>query len=201
MSIYKNFILFFICCLGFTNARAEDYGYTARGLFMMLPTSIFESTPEGLGEREKQELLAKGKSEYWEISGESPDMLVFTALPFRDSSVGLRVFRNDKNGGAEVAIGTLGEPVCALELWRMDSSGRLMPVDTPDEPSLGEFFSREHQFPKNIKFSVLMCLGQGGLEARPLFWNDNGMLPACVENRIYYEWTGNTFKKTVLAAQ
>lgn len=165
---------------------------------MMLPNSVFESTPEGLTETDKQELLASGKSEFWEISGESSDMLVFTALPFRDSSIGLRIFHNNLDGSVEVAIGTLGEPICTLELWRLDTSGRLVPTDTPDEPAPGEFFSSKHRFSKNIKHSVLICLGQGGLEARPLFWNDYGMLPARVENKINYIWTGNAFNKTVL---
>lgn len=197
----KIFIAFLFCCFSCAKALAEDYGYTARGLFMMLPPSVFESTPEGLTETEKQDLLTSGKSEFWEISGESSDMLVFTALPFRDSSIGLRIFHNDQNGSVEVAIGTLEEPVCTLELWRLDASGRLMPIDTPDEPNPGEFFSPSHKLAKNIKYSVLMCLGQGGLEAKPIFWNEQGMLPAQVENKINYVWTGNTFKKKVSSAQ
>ncbi len=179
------------------NTRAEDYGYTARGIFLMLPAGVFESTPEGLTESEKQELVVNGKSEFWEISGESPDVLVFTALPFRDTSIGLRIFRNDQNGSVEAAIGTLGEPVCTLELWRLDTSGRLIPIDTPAEPEPSEFFSKKHKLPKNIKHSVLICLGSGGLEARPIFWNDRGMLPARVENNINYQWTGSAFKKLI----
>lgn len=201
MRIIKLFLfLFAVWCLC-DSAKAEDYGYTARGIFLMLPTSVFESTPEGLTDTDKQELLARGKSDFWEISGESPDVLVFTALPFRDTSIGLRLFHNVENGNVEVAIGTLGDPVCTLELWRLDSSGRLFPIDTPQEPDVKEFFPPEHKLSDTISHSVLMCLGSGGLEAKPIFWNTFGMLPARVNNNIRFVWTGKGFRKEARATQ
>lgn len=192
-------LLLLSCCVC-APAFGEDYGHTARGIFMMLPPGVFESTPEGLTDTEKRELLANGRSEYWEITGESPDVLVFTALPFRDSSIGLRLFRNDRNGSVEAAIGTLGEPVCTLELWRLDASGRLVPIDTPAEPEADEFFSKKGRIPKHINKSVLICLGSGGLEARPIFWNERGMLPARADNAIKFIWTGDKFKKVIGSA-
>lgn len=167
----------------------------------MLPTSIFENTPEGMTEHDKQELLITGKSEYWEIAGESPDVLVFTTLPFRDSSIGMRLFRNSQDSSVEVAIGTLGEPVCSVELWRLDSSGRLVPVDTPAEPDVREFFVPGHALSPRIQHSVLICLGDGGLSARPVFWNNRGILPAQIDNNIDYVWTGQNFKKKISAAK
>lgn len=198
MALAKIFSTFFLILLiSPVMVRAEDFGHTARGLFLMLPSSVFESTPEGLTENDKHDLLAKGKSEFWEISGESEDVMVFTALPFRDTSIGVRIFHNSENGNVEIAVGTLGEPVCTLELWRLDSSGRLVPIDTPQEPDVREFFARSHKLSDTIQHSVLMCLGPGGLEARPIFWNSFGMLPAKVANSINYIWHGNGFKKEV----
>ena len=46
-------------------AQAEDNGMTARGIFTLLPASIFENTAEGLSDAEKQQLQAirnSGKS-------------------------------------------------------------------------------------------------------------------------------------------
>lgn len=202
--IYRLVVILFAAFSIFAvNARlalAEDYGATARGIFIMLPTSVFESTPEGLSEEEKQELLANGSSEFWEIAGETPDVMVFTTLPFRDKAIGLRLFRNNVDGSVDVAIGTLGEPVCTLELWRLDSNGRLVPVDTPEEPAIGEFFGREHKLSSRIRYSVLVCLGAGGLMATPIFWNDAGMLPSKIRNEINYLWTGDKFEKRVQPA-
>ena len=52
-------------------AAAEDNGMTARGIFSMLPVSIFENTVEGLSEADKQRLLTEGHSDFWEIAGET----------------------------------------------------------------------------------------------------------------------------------
>ena len=69
-------------------ARAgEGGGITARSVFALLPASIFENTPEGLSAAEKQRLLAEGHAEFWEIAGETEDVLVFASLPFRDAAV------------------------------------------------------------------------------------------------------------------
>ena len=38
-------------------AQAEDNGMTARGIFTLLPASIFENTAEGLSDAEKQQIL------------------------------------------------------------------------------------------------------------------------------------------------
>lgn len=177
------------------SALAEDIGPTARGMFAMLPASVFESTPAGLSESDKRELLLTGKSEFWEIAGETANAMIFASLPFRDRAVALRLFRNDREGGADVAIGTLGEPICTVEIWRLDSAGRLKPVDVPQEPEIGEFFRKGKKIPRRVKHATQICLGAGALVARPLFWNKYGMLQAKVDNEISYRWTGSGFEK------
>ena len=59
-----------------------------------------------LSDAEKQQLLAEGHTEFWEVAGETEDVIVFAALPFRDSAVALRLFRNTADGSVEAAIGT-----------------------------------------------------------------------------------------------
>lgn len=189
----------FICCLGVGIIYAEDYGSTARGMFTMLPPSIFENTSEGLTETAKQELLHTGSSEFWEIVGETPNVMLFAEKPFHDRAVALRLYRNNKDGSTEVAVGTLGEPICAVELWRMDTAGRIVPVDTPPEPGLDEFFRKKPR--PNSGYSVLICLGMGGLGAKPVLWDKNGFVLPEVDFEINYHWTGDQFQKHVSPVQ
>lgn len=177
------------------NAGAEDYGATARGMFALLPPSIFESTTTGLTDAEKQELLSEGRTGDWELAEETPDRLAIYDLPFREKAIGVQVFRNYEDGSTDVAIGTLSDPICSLEMWRMDVSGRIVPIDTPHEPEIGEFFDHGHKLSQRIKYAVQVCLVKGALKAVPIFWNELGMLPAKLENEIFYEWTGRDFKK------
>ena len=72
----------------------QESALTAREAFGALPTSIFENTAEGLEDEDKQQLLEEGQSEFGELAGESRDVIVFRALPFRDSGVALRLFRD-----------------------------------------------------------------------------------------------------------
>ena len=178
-------------------ARAEDNGATARGMFSLLPPSIFETTAEGLSESEKQQLLTEGRTEFWEISGETADVLVFASLPFRDRAVGLRLFRNTDDGSTEVAVGTLGEPICTVELWRLDTSGRVVPVDTPPEPDAREFLGKGQKLPGDVMPTVLICLGLGGLKAEPVFWSSKGKVELPLRNEVSYQWTGKGFEKRV----
>ncbi|MGE9985136.1 hypothetical protein [Desulfovibrio sp. SGI.169] len=179
-------------------AAAEDNGMTARGIFSMLPVSIFENTVEGLSEADKQRLLTEGHSDFWEIAGETEDVMVFAALPFRDSAVALRLFRNTADGSVEAAIGTLGAPICTLELWRVDVTGRMVPIDTPPEPDIREFLDQSRGLPQGINPTVLICLGLGGLKAEPVFWNSSGMTQAPLAHDISFQWNGRSFEKQVL---
>lgn len=170
---------------------------TARHFFATLPTGIFETTAEGLDESQKQELLVNGKTDFWELAGETDNVIVFTALPFRDSGVAVRLFRNDQDGSVLAAVGTLGGEMCTVELWRMDRNGRTIPVDTPQEPSVREFFAKDAALPKDINPSVSICLGRGGLVARPIFWNASGMVHVPLTNDVSYQWDGRHFQKQV----
>lgn len=186
-----------------SNAASAPSAYqtqrlTARNFFALLPTGIFEVTPEGLDERQKQELLVTGQTDFWELAGETDDVIVFTALPFRDSGVAVRLFRNADDGSVLAAVGTLGGEMCTVELWRMDRNGRTIPVDTPQEPAVKEFFSAGTALPRNINPSVSICLGRGGLVARPIFWNASGMVHLPLAHDVSYQWDGRRFQKQVL---
>lgn len=175
----------------------QESAFTAREAFGALPTSIFENTAEGLEDEDKQQLLEEGQSEFWELAGESRDVIVFRALPFRDSGVALRLFRDADDGSAVAAIGTLGTELCTVELWRVDASGRTVPVDVPQEPDIQEFFAKGQPVPDDVNPSVLICLGMGGLRAHPVFWNKTGMLYLPLANEIGYRWDGHRFQKVV----
>lgn len=197
--IRLGFTLTLLAMLLAQTVKAEDYGHTARGMFALLPPSIFENTPEGLSEAARQDLLHTGKSEFWEIAGETADVLVLAQLPFRDKSVAFRLFRNDVDGSTEVAVGTLGSPICTVELWRVDGAGRVLPVDTPPEPGINEFFRKKRK--RDPGETVLVCLGPGGLAARPVFWSKKGITEPEVDYEISYVWSGSGFEKKIRPAQ
>lgn len=178
-------------------ASAQESALTAREAFSALPTSIFENTAEGLEDEDKQRLLEDGQTDFWELAGESRDVIVFRALPFRDSGVALRLFRDSADGSAVAAIGTLGTELCTVELWRVDASGRTVPVDVPQEPEIREFFAEGQPVPDDVNPSVLICLGMGGLRAQPVFWNATGMLYLPLAHDIGYHWDGHRFQKVV----
>ena len=161
---------------------AQESALTAREAFGALPTSIFENTAEGLEDEDKQQLLEEGQSEFWELAGESRDVIVF---------------RDADDGSAVAAIGTLGTELCTVELWRVDASGRTVPVDVPQEPDIQEFFAKGQPVPDDVNPSVLICLGMGGLRAHPVFWNKTGMLYLPLANEIGYRWDGHRFQKVV----
>lgn len=181
-------------------AHAEDGGPTARGMFMLLPDSIFESTLEGLDEASKQELALDGRSSLWEITEETPDTLVFTGRAFADHNVRLQMFRDLETGDVQIALGANLDNVCVLELWKFDTLGRLEMQDLPPEPPLGDYFSNAASLPARIGNESLICLDSEGLHAVPLFWDSYGMLPARPENEVRFAWNGHSFEKVVRPA-
>lgn len=187
-------LLMLLCPAG---GMAGESALTAREAFSALPTSIFENTAEGLEDEAKQRLLEEGQTEFWELAGESRDVIVFRSLPFRDGGVALRLFRDADDGSAVAAIGTLGSELCTVELWRVDASGRTVPVDTPQEPDIREFFAPGQTLPEGVAPSVLICLGMGGLRATPVFWNSTGMVYLPLAHDIGYRWDGHRFQKVV----
>lgn len=176
---------------------SEDNGQTARGVFMMLPESVFESTPEGMEEGEKERLLADGASAYWEIAEESQDAMFFSSLPFREKKIGIRIFRNSKSEDALVAYGTIDEPACVLELWRIDASGRILPFDNPDEPAITDFYRKNGKGQKNKRQSVFICLEKDGLFAKVVRFENEKMNMEKTDKRIKYVWNGKQLEKTV----
>lgn len=179
------------------SARAAESEVTARSIFALLPESIFENTPEGLSPQGKQKLLSSGYSEFWEVAGETEDVLVFASLPFRDTAVALRLFRNAADGSVQAALGTLGGSVCTLELWRVDASGRAVLADTPQEPDISAFFTPGRKRPPDVQATVMICLGLGGLKAQPLFWTSTGMAHVPVDNDVSFQWNGKSFDRHV----
>ena len=179
------------------SAQATESEVNARSIFALLPESIFENTPEGLSPQEKQKLLSAGHSEFWEIAGETEDVLVFASMPFRDTAVALRLFRNATDGSVLAAFGTLGGAVCTLELWRVDATGRAVPVDTPQEPDISAFFAPGRKMPPDVQATVMICLGLGGLKAQPMFWTSTGMAHVPVDNDVSFQWNGKSFEKLV----
>ena len=178
-------------------AGAAESEVTARNIFALLPESIFENTPEGLSPQDKQKLLSAGHSEFWELAGETEDVMVFASLPFRDTAVALRLFRHATDGSVLAALGTLGGSVCTLELWRVDASGRAVPADTPQEPDISTFFASGRKMPPDVQATVMVCLGLGGLKAQPLFWTSTGMAHVPVDNDVSFQWSGKNFEKLV----
>lgn len=173
----------------------------AREFFARVPLTLFENTPEGMGEEERIELLEVGTSAYWKIRDETDMTLNFESLPFGESVVSVRLFPHKSQGLAQgfvlAAIGTTASSMCTMELWREDKNGRMVPEDTPHEPPIADFFKAGNSAPKDVEPSVLVCLGPQGLEALPIFWNASGMAHVPVDNRVLYHWTGTAFEKQV----
>lgn len=199
------------CVLALATGMAWAGAMTARDYFAMLPATIFESTPEGLPDLEKRQLLERGRTEFWEVREENPDVLLVASRPFGETWVNVRVFRDDapsdldrEGHGELVALGTQsvsGTSVCTLELWRADRKGRIVPVDTPPDPDPAEFFEGSKSaptLPQGTRVSILFCLHEHGLEALPLFWNQRGMLHLPVRNEIHYRWEKGVFQKELV---
>ena len=186
-----------LCLLGLLlpgTALAAD-ALIARDYLRVLPTTIFDNTLEGMTEKEQRQLLENGSTEFWELHNENHNQLDVVARSPGDTVVALRIFRGGR--GTLAVLGTVGGPLCTVELWRADDNGRIVPVDTPDEPGIREFLKPEHKVPVGVQPSMLFCVADEGLEARPVFWNDTGMVHMPVDFQVRYVWAGGQFKKTV----
>lgn len=205
-------LLLLVALLGTESGRAQNGAQQTgtsmlhspvREFFAHLPLTLFENTPEGMSDDERQELLEIGASAYWKIADESELSLTLESVPFGESVVFVRLFPQKSQGGGQGfvlgAIGTRSSAMCTIEMWREDKNGRMVPEDTPQEPPITDFFSPKTLVPKDVEPSVLLCLGAQGLEAMPIFWNASGMAYIPVEATVHYEWTGSTFEKRVQA--
>lgn len=169
---------------------------TALEVFAQLPTTLFENTPEGLSEEEKQQIIDRGESAFWEVEHMSSDVLVLLSRPFGETRVTLHLFGSEDFMLA--AVGTSGDPMCALELWTVDATGGLVPASTPTEPAVSEFIGQK-RLPQGVSPAVLFCLVDEGLEARPLFWAADGLVDVPISKTVRYVWKNGTFEKSVTA--
>ncbi|MEG2173076.1 MAG: hypothetical protein RRY29_07420 [Desulfovibrionaceae bacterium] len=189
-----------VACAGPAWAQGEP---SVREFFASVPLTLFENTPEGLSDEERQELLELGTSRYWKIVDESQFSLTLESLPFGESVVFVRLFPQKSQGGGQAfvvgAIGTRSTSMCTLEMWREDKNGRMVPEDTPSEPPITDFFTPKTRIPTDVEPTVLICLGAQGLEAMPIFWNASGMAYIPVDSKVYFVWTGTGFEKRVQA--
>jgi hypothetical protein len=193
-------LCFFVFCLAPRCVPAgENFrNMSAREVFALLPDTIFENTVEGLGEGEKRRLLADGQAEFWQLAEETEDSLLFSALPFHDSAVALRLYHGAGGDFCLAATGTIGGPLCTLELWRVDKAGRIVPVDGPPEPDIRDFLRAGQVLPGDIQPSTILCLDFDGLKAHPLFWSRTGLVDLPVVREVRYQWSGSAFEKLVL---
>lgn len=180
-------------------ARADKF-LSAMEIFSRLPSTIFEDTPEGLSEDEKNLLIERGECAYWLVASESADRIVFLSRPFGETKVTLQVFRGGEHGFV-AALGTSGSPMCALELWAPDNAGGgLVPIGTPPDPPLSDFFPKGYRLPRDASPARLFCLADDGLESRPLFWGSEGLLHIQPAYDVHYVWENGQFIKRLRPA-
>ena len=202
MRVRVVFVLLFLVFFAVAEFAAEQAAparavepVAALEIFRLLPATIFENTLEGLDEDEKERLLDYGKSDYWILLPDSRDSLELVSLPFGDTRVFLHAYRED-GGGTLALTGSRSEDICTLELWRLNKE-RFVPVDSPPEPPVSDFFAKGNRMPRDVQASILFCLDGQGLEARAVFWNRQGRAHVPVDNEVRYEWDGRQFEKRI----
>lgn len=178
-------------------AVAAPHRPTALEVFRQMPSTIFENTAEGLSEEEKLQLTEQGESSYWAIVTDAPDTLVMASLPFLESKVTVRLFLNTDQKGGLAVVGTTSGVACAVEVWRLESGGRLVPADGPEEPPVTDFFAPGTVQPETLDPSIMLCLGAENLEARPLFWTATGLADIKPDNTVDFIWNGEAFEKRI----
>ncbi len=199
MSRLMRFYGFLLLVFVSTDAYAETTRPTALDVFRQMPATIFENTAEGLTEDEKLQLTEQGESHYWAIVTDTPDRLVIASLPFLESRVAVHLFLNDGSTGVAV-VGTNSGAACTIEVWRLETGGRLVPAAGPDEPPVSDFFVKGNPLPEGIDPSIMLCLGDTNLEARPLFWTATGLADIKPDNTVDFMWNGNAFEKRIRLA-
>lgn len=178
----------------------KDSYPTALRLFRLIPPSIFENTIEGLREDEKQLLMDTGETEFWVMTALSDEELVIqNRAPEADTMATLKLFRAN-NGDTIIAMGVTAGNACALELWRSDAKGGIIPMPMPDEPAISEFLQLNRVLPQDADVSMLICLDPvaEGLEAKPLIWTPSGLDKIHLDTKVFYNWNGVKFVKHVV---
>ena len=170
---------------------------TALRLFRLIPPTIFENTVEGLDENEKQVLADNGRAGSWVLTSMTDDELEFTsAVPHSGTKVHMRLY-HAANGDILIACGVQSGESCAMELWRCDAAGRIIPMPIPDEPAISEFLAAGHVVPEEYEVSMLVCLDMDSpqLKAVPLLWTPTGLGALPLDYDVYYRWNGETFNR------
>lgn len=181
-------------------ARAADKSaMSAEDLMRMLPTSIFDNTPEPISQDELDLLLTRGYIDAWVVVENKRDVLRMTATGDSPGEVQLQVLRAAPR--SIVILGARSDDACASELWEYKAGGGLVPYAAPPGPSAQEFFALTKTTPRGLIASYSFCLEAGMLEAVPRFWNANGPVDITPDNRIFYIWNGENFvQRTAPAA-
>ena len=173
---------------------------TALRLFRLIPPTIFENTVEGLDENEKQILADNGRAGSWVLTSLTDNELEFTsAMPHSNTKVRMHLYHAD-NGDIIIACGVQSGETCAMELWRRDAGGRIIPVPIPDEPGISEFLTAGRSLPEDYEVSMLICLDADSarLKAVPLLWTPTGLGSLPLDYDVYYQWNGEAFSKEAL---
>ena len=201
-------ILFFSCYVAVAgailsitagNSTAKDSTPpSAADLLRMLPTSIFDNTPEPLNEEELELLLVQGYTHAWVIVENKTDSMRMTATGDNPGEVHVHILRSSPGG--IIMLGARTNDSCATELWAYNPYGGIIPYDTPPDPTFSDLFTQNKHLPKNLVPSYRICLENGMLEAVPLFWDTAGPVSISPDNRVFYLWNGKEFVKRVIPA-
>ena len=170
---------------------------TALRLFRLIPPTIFENTVEGLDENGKQELADNGKSGPWVLTRLADDDLeVTSSVPHSNTKVRVHLYHS-AGGDIFIACGVQSGDSCAMELWRRDAVGHIIPMPIPDEPLISEFLAKGRVMPADYEVSMLICLDidDTRLKAIPLLWTPTGLGNMSLDYDVYYRWNGEAFAK------
>lgn len=197
--VFALLVLQGLCFSAVATARAEDRASMgAAALMRLLPTSIFDNTPEPIGQDDLDLLLTRGYIDNWVVAESSRNSLRMTATGDSPGEVLVQVLRASPR--TIVILGASSGDTCAAELWEQKPGGGLVPHVAPPGPSAAEFFALTRNVPRNIIASYSLCLEAGMLEAVPRFWNAAGPVDITPDNRVFYIWNGENFVQRVAPA-
>lgn len=188
-----------VCFSPLAPARAEDRApMGAAALMRLLPTSIFDNTPEPISQDDLDLLLTRGYIDNWVVAESSRNSLRMTATGDSPGEVLVQALRASPR--TVIILGARSGDACAAELWEQKPGGGLVPYAAPPGPSASEFFALTRNVPRNIIASYSLCLEAGMLEAVPRFWNAAGPVDITPDNRVFYIWNGENFVQRVAPA-